>query len=86
MDYIVDEDWVRAMSPRKVSWALTTKRLLLLNRCTDRFDFAEDIVYVAWLNKTFVEIFLIHRDEHIRSLELKASGSQFKSCHEKVVH
>ena len=29
---------------------------LLLLRCTDQFDFTEDIVYVAYLNKTFVEI------------------------------
>jgi hypothetical protein len=34
----------------------SVQTLLLLNRCTDRLDFAEDIVYVANLNKTFVEI------------------------------
>jgi hypothetical protein len=37
------------------------------------------------LSKLF-KILLIHCDQHIRPLELKASGPQFKICHEQVVH
>ena len=66
------------MSPQKVSWALTTKKCpnaTQRNRYTDRFDSAEDIVYVAYLNKTFVEI--IYSKLQIIAQNVDASRSSF---------